>query len=468
MTEIRSLMVAIPRWLALCRISAPNLGLERDDARARAVVLLDQLQRGDARDSNQEVTADEIDTLHAAVELLSEESDFSRRCALGYPLYLHARALVWPDPLGERDDLLHALGTLLRRTPREEDYESAARVLQVPPAERAARGDQLGLQRPEVLGALVQVLWARGETAPEQVRSEAAYFFGFLANPRRPIGVMDEREYFLGELALIAGTQCRSLSRREEARLWFDQADASFRLTVGIQADFSRVAYQRLALRLEERACEEVLELAVPLADSFRQLGMREDALKVRFLEGLAKREQGDNQGAVAIFRSACDEAEALGSKRLLGFALSNVCMLQAELGRIEEAIASSRLALSIFRELDNRVGLAKLQWHTGDLLRTQGRSVDSICTYREALDSFHALSMRGDVAALHLVIADLLLDHGAEAQAEREIRAALPIIDEEKMLPEGMAAYALLRESVRRRKIDRNALRDVHAYFRE
>jgi hypothetical protein len=75
---------------------------------------------------------------------------------------------------------------------------------------------------------------------------------------------------------------------------------------------------------------------------------------------------------------------------------------------------------------------------------------------------------MRGEVAALHLVVADLLLNQGAEAQAEWEIRAALPIIDEEKMVPEGMAAYALLRESVRRRKIDQNALRDVQAFFRE
>jgi hypothetical protein len=71
-------------------------------------------------------------------------------------------------------------------------------------------------------------------------------------------------------------------------------------------------------------------------------------------------------------------------------------------------------------------------------------------------------------MASMHLVIAELLLEQGDEAQAEHEVRAALPIIDEEKMVPEGMAAYALLRESLRRRKIDRNALRDVHAYFRE
>jgi hypothetical protein len=73
---------------------------------------------------------------------------------------------------------------------------------------------------------------------------------------------------------------------------------------------------------------------------------------------------------------------------------------------------------------------------------------------------------MRGDEVSMHLVIADLLLDQGAEAQAEWEIRAALPIIDEEKMVPEGMAAYALLRESLRRREIDRGALRDLNNHL--
>jgi tetratricopeptide (TPR) repeat protein len=468
MTEIRSLMVAIPRWLALCRISAPNLGLERDDARARAVVLLDQLQRGDARDSNQEMTADEIDTLHAAVELLSEESDFSRRCALGYPLYLHARALVWPDPLGERDDLLHALGSLLRRTAREEDYDSAARVLQVPPAERSGRSHELGLERPEVLVSLARILWEQIERDPEPLRAEAEFFYLHLAERVRPIGAMDEREYFLGEFALIAGTRCRILSRRDEARLWLDRAEANFRLTVRIQADLSRLAYQRLALRIEERVYDEILELAPPLMESFRRLGMEEDAVKCGFLTGLALQELGRPDEAIDLFKETSASSLRRGYRKLHAHAENNLFMLYANRGDTARALESCSIASTVLAELGNRVGLARVQWNAGSLLRTQGRTKEAVETYRSALDGFRELGMRGEVAALHLVVADLLLNQGAEAQAEWEIRAALPIIDEEKMVPEGMAAYALLRESVRRRKIDQNALRDVQAFFRE
>ncbi len=41
----------------------------------------------------------------------------------------------------------------------------------------------------------------------------------------------------------------------------------------------------------------------------------------------------------------------------------------------------------------------------------------------------------------------------------------ALPTIEEQKMVPEGFAAMALLKESVRRRKTDPNALRELREH---
>ncbi|MGH9365598.1 MAG: hypothetical protein ACRD1B_10105, partial [Thermoanaerobaculia bacterium] len=125
------------------------------------------------------------------------------------------------------------------------------------------------------------------------------------------------------------------------------------------------------------------------------------------------------------------------------------------------------RRAAPVFRRLNNLFGLAKLQWTVGDALRSQRDIAGAIEAYREAQKEFRGLGMRADVASLHLVIADLLLDLGQDRQAEWEVRTALPVIDEEKMVPEGVAAYGLLRESLRRRQINRQALRDLHGYFR-
>jgi hypothetical protein len=113
-------------------------------------------------------------------------------------------------------------------------------------------------------------------------------------------------------------------------------------------------------------------------------------------------------------------------------------------------------------------VHIVKLQGSIGYLFRRTKNRTAALDAYRQSLGGAIELGMRGDVAALHLVVADLLLEGGQDAQAEWEIRAALPIIDEEKMVPEGIAALSLLRDSLRHRQIDKQALRELHGYFQE
>ena len=64
--------------------------------------------------------------------------------------------------------------------------------------------------------------------------------------------------------------------------------------------------------------------------------------------------------------------------------------------------------------------------------------------------------------------VADLLLEVGEDSLALSTIVSALPIIDEYQMVPEGMAALSLLRESVRQNEVNRAALRELHGYFDE
>jgi hypothetical protein len=61
-------------------------------------------------------------------------------------------------------------------------------------------------------------------------------------------------------------------------------------------------------------------------------------------------------------------------------------------------------------------------------------------------------------------VVAEILLEMCREREAEWEILAALPAIDEIRMVPEALAAVALLRESVARRKTDSSALRQLRS----
>ena len=204
------------------------------------------------------------------------------------------------------------------------------------------------------------------------------------------------------------------------------------------------------------------------LLESFQRLEMWDEALKCRFLEGSALIESDDLKAAVRVYDEIVVEAERLGNSRLLGTAFANLTQIYGMMGNAEAAIAASARAIPVLRRLDDRVALAKTQWGLATMLRETGQIAASIETFRTAQTEFEAIGMRADVAALNLVIADLLLENGRERDAQREIAAALPIISELKMAPEGMAALQLLRESARRQEINRQALRDLHGYFEE
>ncbi len=345
---------------------------------------------------------------------------------------------------------------------------AAERVLATPVEDRYGAAEPLQLEDPETLLALGLLLRQRLDSSPGSVRNEAEFLYRFIESPRRPIGLFDERDYFLGETALLAGTACRHLSRREEARVWFDRAEAGFRHTINSIGDLSRLAYQRLAERLEERQIDVVLEMLPSLVESFRKLEMPDDALKCRFLEGLALMETDELSAAVRVFDEIVIEAEALDNAQLVGTAYANLTHIYGMMGNAEAALAASAKAIPVLRRLNDRVALAKTQWGIATLLRETGQLPAAIEAYRKAQEEFAGLDMRADIAALNLVIADLLLETGQEREAQREIAAALPVISELKMAPEGMAALSLLRESSRRQEINRQALRELHGYFEE
>jgi tetratricopeptide (TPR) repeat protein len=342
------------------------------------------------------------------------------------------------------------------------------RALGVPREERQKKASELFLEDPEVLLGVAQHLMRRVESTPSDVHDEAEFFFRFLETPVRAIGDFDERDYFLGEFALIAGMSSRLLFHKEEARSWLDRADAFFVQCAGASSLSVRVAYQRLALAIEERRFEQIFELAPLWAQSAAKLGMGEESLKCRLLVALALQETNRASEAVHEFEEIRRLSSTVGSPRFEAIATNNLAQLYGSLGRLEEAMDAASKAMPLLVRLDNQVGLAKLRWYMADVLRDQGKLSEALEGYRTSRMDAERVGLRGDVAAIHLITADLLLDMNLDAQAEWEVRAALPIIDEEKMVPEGFVALSLLRESLRRRKLDRGALRTLHGYFKE
>jgi tetratricopeptide (TPR) repeat protein len=345
---------------------------------------------------------------------------------------------------------------------------AAKRILSTAVSERLEKAVELAIEDPEVLLSLCGCVREFLYSDPRTARNEASFFYRYLQTLERKVGLFDEHDYFLGEFALIAGTACRQLSLRDDSRLWFDRAEAGYRQTANAVADLSRLAYQRLALRMEERQLETVLELVPALIHGFSKLSMREDEVKARFLEAIALAESDRQTEATAAYEDICRIAEQIGTPHLFAQACGNLIHMAAMRGDTAAGIEYSRRALPGLRRSNDRVGLAKAQWGLANLLRESGQLQSAIDAYHEAQSQFEEIEMRADTAAIHLILADIALELGRESDALRSILAALPVIDELRMVPEGLAAITLLRESVRQQRVDRKALRELHGYFAE
>ena len=101
-----------------------------------------------------------------------------------------------------------------------------------------------------------------------------------------------------------------------------------------------------------------------------------------------------------------------------------------------------------------------------GEAYRTRGNLEVALEAFRSAVTDYVELGLSTRTAYLRVYIADTLLQLNRSREAEWEILAALPTIEEQKMVPEGFAAVALLKESVRRRKTDPNALRELREHL--
>jgi tetratricopeptide (TPR) repeat protein len=325
-----------------------------------------------------------------------------------------------------------------------------------------------GLEDSETLLGLCAFLKEQNDSSPSTIAEQAPVLYKLLQESKAFVGRFDEREHFVGEVALLAGVACRQLSRRPEARLWFDRAEKAFRHTVNEVVELFRVSYQRLSLRLEERQNDVILEFAPALGRSFEKFSMGEDALKCRFLEVIALGECGRVAEAAELAEDVCRVAEKLGNQRLLGQAYCNLALYAGFLDDSSRMLEALGKAIPVLAVLNDRVGLVKARWAMANVLRKQGQISAAIETYRFCRQEFERLGMVADVAAMRLAAADLLLESGQDQEAREEILAAVPIIEDLKMVPERLAALSLLRESLRQQKINRQALRDLHGYFEE
>lgn len=350
-------------------------------------------------------------------------------------------------------------------SPREAEREAES-YLGIRLIDRSEDDRMRYLQSPDILMAICARLRRDRDAAPTMVLAEASSLYQWISRPALALGLFDERDYFLGETALLAGIASRHAGQREEAFLWLDRSEAGFRHTMNPAPGLANVAYARLALRFEMGRYQDVLELAPSLEMSFLKLKMEVEALKCRLLQAATLKMIGDTAQAIRLL-DKLPEGGALRSDALLH------ARVLAELGDLHQLEGNYGQALEIFQEAALLLRGRELSAAGADLklcvaaaYKSLGSLEAAAAAFRAAQLDYKALEMPVPVAYSHLLIAETLLALKRDREAEWEIRAALPVIDDLNLVQEGLAAVSLLRESVRRRRMDPVALQKLRAHL--
>lgn len=474
MATEQTFRLVLTDWLALTRDVDLPTGLDRERALARARHLRRRILAGTTNPEELEIDEEAKDVLYALVELLrSEPATGASPLHEARALYQFIRLVDWPDDeLQERRELLRSCAeTGLASVGLSVAEVSRKRVFPTP----AAAGPEedwfedlhsRAVPNPELFQAALNRLTELMNVRDPFVAKHAAALYVLLAR-EKGWGQFDERDHFLGEAALLAAGGHRGMGNRHETEAWLRRAKVSFDQALTPNPFLARCVYVRLALEYDKRCYKPVLELIPSLLASFERFGMRTELLKVRFLEAMTLKACSRKQEAYARFvalRQTLREPEDTG---VLGLVHLEIGAQHSWEGRYAEAFESYREAQTLLSRAGWVLGLASLKLDVGETLQFQGRLTSAVEAYREAVTAYAEAGVATYAAYGRLALAVALIELGRHREAEREILAALPTIEEQEMVPQAVAAIALLRESTRGRKTDPDALRELREHLK-
>ena len=326
------------------------------------------------------------------------------------------------------------------------------------------RSDELNrrfLGDPAVLLAIVVRLREGMDHEPLSLLREATGMHQWLAGNRQALPSREEAAYFAAEIDWLLASGSRLCGRFPVSQAWLDRMDQDFVEVVGSMSLQARGRYTRLTVLHHQRLFENVLELLPAVVESFLGLGMRAYLSKCSLLKAVSLKEVGREDEARTELEALTSDPE-VRDKQVRALALIGLAELDGRLGRYDLAMAKLSTAGTLVHGECLPVAVGQLHGIRGEILRDRGSLREAAESYRLAIAVYRAAGMVSFAAYVQVVLSETLLASGLEDQASDEIMDALPTIAELRLVREAMAAVALLRESMRRRKPDHSALREL------
>jgi tetratricopeptide (TPR) repeat protein len=474
----------IAAWLAVTKGEEISVGLTGEEATRRGRLLLESILDGTA--APESIVVDDYfkQVLSVIVALLRErdgQGEAKVRDANAVYQYIR-RVSCLDDAFGETADLLvecaetgwAALGLLSREVSRRREtlleYPNSSQYkLPAEACDAALRFFELGDRDPvanrDVILAICGLLRRNLNATPALVMDRGKHAFAFISSLESPLGILDERDYFLGRIAFEIGASFRLSGRANEGEPWLTISESLLKRTVGRELAAAQLGYSRLALALERGEYALVLEQSSVLATVFSRYSAHRWLAKCCLTRGLAFKMLGRLDEALTTFGNIRTSQDLTSEPDLLGHVLGAEGEVHMMSGDLAKAILFYERAMEVLSIVDEPLALGNVKMYIGEAYRQISEHVEALSHFQEGLAIYESRGMAAMSARARILIAETLLAAHRDREAEQFLLAALPSIEDQNMMPEAFAAVVLLKESIRQRKTDRDTLRELREH---
>ena len=459
-----------------------SLGITVAEAISRASVLREQL-RVQGRVDSETLHSEGTDVHHAVCRLLVQDCEGDAEKVLRESRALRAslqECVIPYDELDESGDLQRTLLfvewralRILCRSQESMQCEAEYRGL----LEDALQAEVLDLtcgliegaapdrmeiitrSGPETVFQALLHLHRRGEATPQIVATRAGELYAALAHSRSSLPE-DMREFLLSEAARVLAGVLRGSATPTELSKWLDISSAHAQLDVDPEPQEARIEFSRMVLCHEQGFHRRICRIAPTLQKRFTEMAMHEDSAKCRIVWAASLKMLGRFEDALAVLQPLKGTAAQI-RRSLYGWVLLHSGDLHQLCGNPDRALEELLEAGRLLHEERQYTGLADVKSMISCIYRARGRLEEAVGLLRSSEQEHEQLGMKSLVANNRILIAETYLAMGRPREAEIEIRAALPMLEEQGMLADAVIAVNLLREAVRQRKLQPVDIRD-------
>lgn len=421
-------------------------------------------------DNRRSLTPDGLMILaRSARELLNAPVPSSSAASRAAHLFDVAASSIWPlDEFGERYEVSALLAFVGWRNAAASGLEGEAQewlrmadmivgeeavgfecltsFLYLPDEGVTAKLESRFLAKPEDIFLSLSILKRDRYRNPSGVVTAASRLYRRITNEQMPGVTESETQFFLGEAALLAGGLARVVGSRRTASAWLIAALDHFGRCPSNQPLIAKVKLSLATLARDFHEYDESEQWRHGLLDRFLDWGMAREAFTFRLLEALILKARGATDGARKELSSLADDLRHAWEPSLLAAVLGPLGELACKSGDYESGLKLLHEALLLASNNGDSPTGSSICLMIGECEAARGQRAQAVEWFNAGMAAAESGGCSLQLAYFRVFVADEMVASSQNDEARTLLRLAIPVLKEQKMIPESIRAIRLLQ----------------------